>query len=351
MPNRIIKEAINESKGLGDCSSFAQDLYKRLITYADDYGRFNADHEIMRARLYPRELETVTNGDLLEALIELIGCKKLSFYIGDEEDCYSPKIYGRFPKWEEHQRVRNVRAKHPAPKKNINKWYLEQFVPLAMKARIFERDIHTCKLCNKSYYNENIPTKRAVRILSPVLKARLIKPVSEGGRATEDNLRLVCEGCSYSQDAGIDIEEIIRIAGGGEPRPVAAEPVPEADDPPEEEEKYAPDSQEVIMAAALKKYILENNPKARTPDDLTRWAEEIDRMIRIDERTPDEIMAMITFSQKDAFWSGNILSAKKLREKYDQLYMKSKRGGARAEPQAWENIRDWLNESEGSHAP
>ena len=57
MPNRILKESICESKGLSECTIFARDLYARLITYADDYGRFNADTQIMLARLYPREMD------------------------------------------------------------------------------------------------------------------------------------------------------------------------------------------------------------------------------------------------------------------------------------------------------
>ena len=79
MPNRIIKESINESKGLSEVSFFAEDLYKRLITYADDYGRFNADCQIMRARLYPREIEIVSESDIEDALIELSGIGKVAF--------------------------------------------------------------------------------------------------------------------------------------------------------------------------------------------------------------------------------------------------------------------------------
>ena len=48
--------------------------------YADDYGRFNADPQIMLARLYPRELSDVTENDLICALIELDGVGKIGFY-------------------------------------------------------------------------------------------------------------------------------------------------------------------------------------------------------------------------------------------------------------------------------
>ena len=68
MPNRILKESICESRKLSDVSFFAEDLYKRLITYADDYGRFNADYQIILARLYPREMEIVSIDDIDDAM-------------------------------------------------------------------------------------------------------------------------------------------------------------------------------------------------------------------------------------------------------------------------------------------
>lgn len=86
-----------------------------------------------------------------------------------------------------------------------------------------------------------------------------------------------------------------------------------------------PSSEAFQLAELLKSLILSNNPKAKIPKDLTRWAEDIDKMIRLDKRTPDEIKGVIEFSQHDSFWCANILSAGKLREKYDQLYLKSQR--------------------------
>ena len=56
---RVVTISGSAPKGAGS------DLYKRLITYADDYGRFNADTMIMRERLYPREYETVTEEDIV----------------------------------------------------------------------------------------------------------------------------------------------------------------------------------------------------------------------------------------------------------------------------------------------
>ncbi len=83
----------------------------------------------------------------------------------------------------------------------------------------------------------------------------------------------------------------------------------------------------IKLAKKLKSLILRNNPKAKIRNEVDKWAAEIDKMQRLDNRTESEIEAVIDFSQNDQFWSINILSASKLREKYDRLYMQMKRDG------------------------
>jgi hypothetical protein len=88
---------------------------------------------------------------------------------------------------------------------------------------------------------------------------------------------------------------------------------------------FADDAQELLLAQKLKTLILSNNPKARVPDNLQKWAYEIDKMIRLDKRTPKEIESVIEFSQNDSFWMANILSVAALRKQFDKLYLQSKR--------------------------
>lgn len=85
----------------------------------------------------------------------------------------------------------------------------------------------------------------------------------------------------------------------------------------------------VKLAEKLWGLILSNNPKAKQPDNLNSWAKEFDLMIRSDSRTVPDIEAVMVWSQKDAFWRTNILSAGKLRKQFDQLHMKmnAPRGG------------------------
>lgn len=78
-----------------------------------------------------------------------------------------------------------------------------------------------------------------------------------------------------------------------------------------------------LLASLLFSLILENNPNHKSPD-LQAWAGEIDKMIRLDKRTPETIEFLIRWSQQDPFWKANILSTAKLRQQYDQLFLKAK---------------------------
>lgn len=102
---------------------------------------------------------------------------------------------------------------------------------------------------------------------------------------------------------------------------------------------------ELKLAALLFSLILSHNSKAKEPD-IEKWAEEIDRMIRIDERDPQEIEVIIRWCQDDDFWFANILSAKKLREKYDQLMAHMSRELKKSEPKGMDGLR-YLAEQEG----
>jgi len=89
-----------------------------------------------------------------------------------------------------------------------------------------------------------------------------------------------------------------------------------------------PNSDEFRLSELLLNLILERKPDFKKPH-LQSWSKHIDRMIRLDKRTPERIEAVIRWSQKDPFWQNNILSAEKLREKFDQLELKMNYGRSR----------------------
>lgn len=231
MPNRILKESTNESRGLAQVTPFAQDLFKRLITYADDYGRFNSDTQIMRPRLYPRELEAVTESDLEDALIELVGIKKIRLYTNDAR---GGGIFGYFPRWFEHQRLRNTRKKCPDPEREeINDWALQRFVPITLKMNVLERDGFICQECGRSFEMPGLTTRQALRVLSSLLHFDHVVPVNMGGRATEENLRVLCASCNRKRSKQPSLSELAQLAelgadlrqsaatGGNLPQPAA----------------------------------------------------------------------------------------------------------------------------------
>jgi hypothetical protein len=84
-------------------------------------------------------------------------------------------------------------------------------------------------------------------------------------------------------------------------------------------------SDSLRLSGLLADLIEENNPTNRSVSEEKReksttvWAIEIDRMIRIDMRSVDEIEEVINWCQRDCFWQANILSGAKLRKQYDQL--------------------------------
>ena len=84
------------------------------------------------------------------------------------------------------------------------------------------------------------------------------------------------------------------------------------------EKKYSPHSDEWRLAELLLDRIVEGKPDFRRPE-LGPWAGEIDRMIRLDGRSPERIEAVIRWCARDPFWSKNILSAAKLRKHFDRL--------------------------------
>lgn len=79
------------------------------------------------------------------------------------------------------------------------------------------------------------------------------------------------------------------------------------------------------------KYLFElikgNNPKQKKPN-FESWANEFRLLRERDNRELQDIKDVIDWCQADPFWQGNILSPKKLREKFDQLtiQMKSRKG-------------------------
>lgn len=78
---------------------------------------------------------------------------------------------------------------------------------------------------------------------------------------------------------------------------------------------------ECALTAHLVEKILVNDSKAKIPANLRPWVNECRLLMEKDERSADEVRAVIDFSQGDNFWRSNILSMTKLRKQFPALYL------------------------------
>ena len=91
------------------------------------------------------------------------------------------------------------------------------------------------------------------------------------------------------------------------------------------------EKQVVALGRRLRRKILEWKLDWNPPTDsaFQRWLTAIDRMIRIDNRSPPRIARVIDFATSDTFWQPNIMSGDKLREKFDTLEGQMRRSRAK----------------------
>ncbi len=105
---RMLKESIRTSKTVNALSDFQFRLWAYLITYVDDYGRGSADPELLKGLVFPRR-KGITESQIKDGLTVLANTGMITLYEVDGES------YFYFPKWGEHQRIRNKWSQFPGP--------------------------------------------------------------------------------------------------------------------------------------------------------------------------------------------------------------------------------------------
>jgi hypothetical protein len=83
------------------------------------------------------------------------------------------------------------------------------------------------------------------------------------------------------------------------------------------------------LCELLADLIASNDPDGKRPTVTQRWRDAEDRMLRLDERKPEEAKRLIEWTQRDEFWRGNVLSMPTFREKYGQLYLAAVKDAAK----------------------
>lgn len=115
MPSRIISEKCRTSRSLDALSDRAERLFWRLMTVADDQGRFEADHRLLLATCFPLKVGIWTPEEMAQARTELAQ--------GSPQDAipiiqlyeWRSRVLGQFCAFLRHQRRRDSKPKLPAP--------------------------------------------------------------------------------------------------------------------------------------------------------------------------------------------------------------------------------------------
>lgn len=80
MPNRILRDGILTSEAVSLLSWGAEVFYRRVMSVADDYGRFYATPKLIRAACYPQHIDKVSDADIGKWLTECVTAALVSVY-------------------------------------------------------------------------------------------------------------------------------------------------------------------------------------------------------------------------------------------------------------------------------
>lgn len=113
MPDRIIRERARRSPTLHRLSDSAERAWWRLTVSADDYGRIEADPELLLAALFPRRPPGWTRARIAACVQEWAQAEDplVHLYRVDGD----ARVYLHAVHWCDHQRKRESKPKYPDP--------------------------------------------------------------------------------------------------------------------------------------------------------------------------------------------------------------------------------------------
>jgi hypothetical protein len=134
LPNRLIREGINTSEAVNLLSQDAESVYRRLLLRVDDYGRIEADLIVLRASLFPLQLQKWNRNRFKTAFTEC--CKSHTTADGRE----LPELISLYEvNGKQYLEVRNFnqrrrfKSKCPAPPLNALGGKTGQSLPILTK--------------------------------------------------------------------------------------------------------------------------------------------------------------------------------------------------------------------------
>lgn len=130
MPNRIIKESSRTSPTLAALSDGAERLFWRLTTAVDDYGRFEADEDVIIGNCLSRVKPRWSSKKVKQCLIEMgrqlaVDDQPLVIFYRVKS-----RVYGEMVSFLDHQRKRDSKPKFPGVSSG-ERVFLETLEPIA----------------------------------------------------------------------------------------------------------------------------------------------------------------------------------------------------------------------------
>lgn len=107
------------------------------------------------------------------------------------------------------------------------------------------------------------------------------------------------------------------------------------------QEPYKENMSEAVRLCHLLSSLMVLNG-CKSPNITEKWVHDMDKIMRLDHRTPAEVEACIRWSQANDFWKANILSPTKLRAKFDTMRLQAERSNTASAPRGFDGIRDFL---------
>ena len=106
MPNRIIREAILSSEKVALLGWADEVFYRRLFSIVDDYGRYEANPQLLRSKCYPLQVDAVRVADISRSMAACQKAGLLALYVVHD------KQYLEVINFQQQQRTV---SKYPAP--------------------------------------------------------------------------------------------------------------------------------------------------------------------------------------------------------------------------------------------
>lgn len=108
MPNRILRDGILTSPRVAKLNWAEETFYRRLHSVVDDFGRYYADHGLVRAACYPRLLNKVSDSDIEKWLTACVTAALVRVYPAEDGERYLMVLDFK-------QQVRATKSKFPQP--------------------------------------------------------------------------------------------------------------------------------------------------------------------------------------------------------------------------------------------